>query len=211
MQKRFIISSLLIVALWFCSISAFGKQPSKPSSYKNSWSEVNWYQYGFRVGLNFSLNSEYSATDQLDKMLSAEFQGFVRFGKIIYAEIGLGYMFQKGTYEVPFGDNLTEERIETRYLQIPLKAVAYLPLSQKVAFTPNLGVIYQPLIQVTKNTIGYSKDNISKNPLLFTAGIGLKIHFVTVDVAYQKSFTSFFSDRTSTKPDFINVKLGFQL
>lgn len=182
--------------------------PSPPSDWKRLQNETSWLQYGFRLGFNIALELKYSETDKLDKSLSAEFGAYARFGKIVYGEIGFGYMFQKGTFESQLLS--ATERVETRYLQIPLKAVAFLPINKKIAFTPNVGLIYQPLIHVTKNGLDYNKSSIRNNSFAFVGGVGMKIHFITIDVAYRKNLTTFFKDRGSAKPSFFSIMIGFQ-
>lgn len=205
MQKtlKHIIFLLLFI---FSDGILLGVPNPSPNGTKRSH-DISWIQYGFRIGYNFALDSKYSATDVLSQSQSAEFGGYIRLGKIIYGEIGLGYMFHKGTYDTQLIQN---ERIETRYLQIPLKVVGYLPLGEKFALTPNIGVIYQPLLKVTKNEIDYNRSTLTNQQFYFTGGLGLKIKFVTVDVAYRKAFCPFFSDKASKKNSFCNVSLGFQ-
>ncbi|MBP5710694.1 MAG: outer membrane beta-barrel protein [Bacteroidales bacterium] len=206
-MRKIRIILLFVVALMASGSAAVA---APPSDWSRLVKEASWLQYGFRLGVNISLESKYSETDKLDKLLSAEFGAFARFGKIVYGEIGFGYMFHKGTYETAILPAAGTERVESRFLQIPIKAVAYLPVSNKVAFLPNFGVAYQPLIHVTKNSIGYDKSSINPHSFIFMAGTGLKIHFVTIDLAYKKNLTSFFKDRKSAKPSFFSIMLGFQ-
>ena len=207
MQKFKLIFLLAIFFVMNCTTMLHA---TPPSDWKRLQNEASWIQYGFRLGVNISLDSKYSETDHLDKLLSAEFGAFSRFGKIVYSEIGFGYMFHKGTYMTAHVTSGGYERIESRYLQIPMKAVAYLPVSQKIAFLPNLGVIYQPLVHVTKNDSGYNKSSITNHSFVLHAGLGLKIHFVTIDFAYRKNLTPFFKDRKSLKPSFMTIMIGFQ-
>ena len=93
-MRKIRIILLFVVAL-VASGSAAVAAP--PSDWSRLVKEASWLQYGFRLGVNISLESKYSETDKLDKLLSAEFGAFARFGKIVYGEIGFGYMFHKGT------------------------------------------------------------------------------------------------------------------
>jgi len=172
--------------------------------------ELSWMQLGFRIGYNISLTDQYSPTDEMKNLFSAEFGAFARFGKYVYAEVGIGYLFHKGHYTSNFPiPPVSNEIVETRFLQIPLKAVGYIPLKEKFAIFPAVGVLYQPLIQVSENYIGYSKKNITNHQFLFTASLGVRISYFTLEVAYRKSITPFFSDRTSGKPSYISIMAGF--
>lgn len=170
-------------------------------------------QWGFRVGTNFSLTKDLSVNDYMDKLVSGEFGAFIRVGRYVYAEVGIGYLFNKGTFEMDLDTlsmNTVKEVIEARYLQVPVKLVGYIPLVPKIALQPHVGVIYQPLLKVTDNDFNYSMDNLQKNQFLVTAGLGVKLFFVTVDISYRQSLMTFFSDRNSKKPAYINLMVGFQ-
>ena len=170
-------------------------------------------QWGFRVGTNFALTKDLSINDYMDKLVSGEFGAFIRVGRYIYAESGIGYMFNKGTFEMDIDTlsvNGAREVIEARYLQIPIKLVGYIPIVSKIAIQPHVGIIYQPLIKVTDNDFNYTMNNLQKNQFLATAGLGVKLFFVTIDLSYRQSLQTFFSDRDSKKPAFINLMVGFQ-
>lgn len=219
-RKMNFLRSVLLVVVFFLAM-IFSVRAAAPDSLlwrvgqgsvvaKESPSIV---QFGVRVGVNVKVGDfKYSARDLLKRLSSAEFGAFVRVGKHVYVETGLSYMFHKGTYSSVISDTLAPvtERVETRYLQVPLKLVGYIPLGKQFALLPHAGVIYQPLIGVTKNDIGFKKENISQHQLLFSGGIGAKLSFVLVEVAYKRSFFSFFSDRKSANPSFIAFTLGVQ-
>lgn len=206
MKKRL----LLILTTFILGLSSIVAHPKDVN--RQCGNSPSWLQYGFKIGANLGITSQYSETDKLKKLISAEFGAYARFGKHVYGEIGFGYTFHKGTYECPEMPAIeSSERVESRFLQIPVKAVGHIVLGKKIALQPNLGILYQPLIQVTKNEINYNKNTISRHQLLWTAGLGVKIHFVTVDLAYKKNFTPFFSQKKSAKPDYFNIQLGFQL
>lgn len=174
--------------------------------------ELSWMQLGFRVGCNISLTDRYSPTDEMKNLFSAEFGAYARFGKYVFAEVGIGYLFHKGHYTSNFPiPPVSNEIVETRFLQMPLKAVGYIELKKKFALFPAVGVLYQPLIQVSENYIGYSKKNISNHQFLFTASLGFRVSFFTLEAAYRKSIIPFFSDRISGKPSYISIMAGFML
>lgn len=206
-MKKTLLFILSAVMLSLCPTPTYSSEDEGKKK-----DDASWLQYGFKIGANLEITSQYSETDHLKKLVSGEFLGYARFGKYVYGEIGFGYTFHKGTYECPEVPAMeSSERVESRFLQIPVKAVGHIVLGKKVALQPQLGLLYQPLIQVTKNEINYNKNTISRHQLLWTAGLGVKIHFVTIDLAYKKNFTPFFSQKKSAKPDYFNIQLGFQL
>jgi hypothetical protein len=172
--------------------------------------------YGFHIGTDFLLGTrELSDYDHLDRTLSGTFGLFVRGGyRFIFAEVGLNYMFFKGNYEAKTFDfiSIGKETVESRYLQIPVKAVGYIPLGkqQVCALMPNVGIIYQPLIHFTKNDIRYGKNNLMEHQFLLHAGLGFRFKFFNVEVAYKKSLRPFYSDRESVKPSYLALMVGFQ-
>jgi hypothetical protein len=171
-------------------------------------------QYGFKLGTDLSLTSrQLSDYDHLNGLLSGTFGFYFRAGyEFIFGEIGLSYMFFKGRYDAytPDGGTLLgTETVESRYLQIPLKVVGQISLGKKFAFLPNAGFLYQPLIQNSKNDINYGKNNLTAHQFLFTAGMGIRIKFLTFDVTFKQSLKPFFADRPSIKPSFLNLMVGF--
>lgn len=178
-----------------------------------AYSQKHWYQVGFKIGANLPANRNYSvAGDYLQGLASADFSAFFRAGKYVYGEIGIGYTFLKGTYSqkntnVAGYDN---ELVETRYLQIPVKMVGYLPLGKTFALLPHVGIIYQPLLQVTDNVIGFSKTTLERNMTLLTTGLDVKIGFIVLGVNYRYSFQNFFRNKEGKNPQFVNICAGFQ-
>ncbi len=173
-------------------------------------SPVPWLQLGFRIGYNFSLMNNYSATDEMKKLFCGEFNTFVRFGKHVYFETGIGYFFHKGHYNTSFIDPpVSNEIVETRFLQVPMKVVGFYGFKEKYGLFTTVGALYQPLIQVSKNYIDYSLENITRHQFLFSTSIGTRISFLTIEVGYRKLLTPFFTDRKSNKPDFLSLMIGF--
>lgn len=181
--------------------------------YQRANSELSSYlQYGFKLGTDIMVSSkQLSSCDELNQFYSGMFGFYLRGGyKYIFGEIGFNYIFYKGRYEVTMDNGilLPEETVESRYFHIPLKIVGYIPIKDNFAFIPNVGIVYKPLIHVTKNDIYYSKHNLQKHQFLFTAGVGFKIKFVTVDVSYCKDLKPYYQDKSSMKPSYVNVSLG---
>lgn len=171
------------------------------------------YHVGFKISTSFSINDDYSVTGvQLTGLKCADFGVFARVGKFVYAELGLGYGFYKGTYTQETGGITlyNNEMVETRHLQIPIKAVGYVPLGKSCAFEPYAGIIYQPLLKVTQNNINFSKNNIEKNQTLLTAGFDMKLGFILLGVNYRYSFQHFFQKIDGKHPQYVNICAGFQ-
>ena len=168
-----------------------------------------WHQFGFKLGTTFSINKNYSYEDKLEGLANGEFGVFFRAGKFVYAEIGVGYAFYKGT----FTNNtlgLTDQKVETRHIQVPVKLVGNVQLGRKSAFLPFVGVIYQPVLQVTNNNLGYSKKTLNTNQTLLTAGFDMKFGPIILGVNYRYSLLKYFENKDGDHPQFINICAGFQ-
>lgn len=191
-MKRLILSLTL---LWLGCASLFAQ---------------NWYQVGFKIGTSFPISRNYSLEgDRLTGLLDGEFNVFFRAGKIIYGEVGIGYAFYKGDFT---NDNVgfSNVRVETRHLQLPVKAVANLKLGKSVTFLPFVGIIYQPVLKVTDNGIGYDKKSINTNQTLLTGGIDLKFGPIILGANYRCSLKPFFRYKEGAKFQYINICAGFQ-
>ena len=176
--------------------------------------QQNWYQVGFKISASFPTNRIYSVdNDYLSSLTAADFGAFFRAGKYVYGEVGLGYAFYKGDYTVQTatGSNLFEpERVELRHLQIPVKAVGNIPLTRSLSLLPFAGIIWQPLLKVTANDIGYDKNTIQHNSVLFTTGFDFKIGPIVLGANYRYSLTRFFQNKEGKHPQYVNVCVGFQ-
>lgn len=176
----------------------------------------SYLQYGFHLGTDLMLSGrQLSSFDNLENLLSGIFGFFVRGGyQYIFGELGFHYMFFKGYYNVSTLDGipLGAETVESRYLQIPFKIVGYIPVGKRnmCAFLPHVGISYQPLIHVTTNDINYGKHNLTPHQFLYQAGLGFRVKFFNVEVAWKKSIKPFYCDRTSLKPSYLNILVGFQ-
>ncbi|MBR6333958.1 MAG: hypothetical protein IKR77_06170 [Bacteroidales bacterium] len=174
----------------------------------------NWYQVGFKISASFPTNRMYSVdNDYLISLTAADFGAFFRAGKYVYGEVGFGYAFYKGDYTVKLADgsNLFEPaRVELRHLQIPVKAVGNVPLTRTLSLLPFAGIIWQPLVKVTGNDIGYNKNTL-KQSVLFTSGLDFKLGPIVLGVNYRYSLTRFFQNKEGKHPQYVNVCVGFQL
>ncbi|MBR4136577.1 MAG: hypothetical protein IKU03_09280 [Bacteroidales bacterium] len=174
----------------------------------------NWYQVGFKISASFPTNRFYSVdNDYLCSLTAADFGAFFRAGRYVYGEIGLGYAFYKGDYTVKLDDGsfaFDPVRVELRHLQIPVKAVGNVRLTRSVSLLPFAGIIWQPLLKVTGNTIGYNKNTLKNNSLLFTTGFDFKIGPIVLGVNYRYSLTKFFQNKEGKHPQYMNACVGFQ-
>lgn len=168
------------------------------------------FMYGFKIGYNVPMQKQYSFSDTLSASVSAEFGAFFRAGKYVYGEIGFNYMFHKATFNALVADTLMDAFAELRYIQIPIKALAYLPVAERVAFTPNVGIIYQPLVALKNNDAFYNKRTIQTHQFVFTAGLGIRFHFLSLEVNYRQMLRDFYVDKPGERPNFMNLVLGFQ-
>lgn len=177
-------------------------------------SAQNWYQAGFRVGTSFATQRNYSFDGvYLNGLRNADFGIYFRAGKYVYGEVGFTYAFFKGDFTKELVGGLTEysnQRVETRYLQIPIKAVGYIPFGRTSAVMPFAGIIYQPLVGVTANDIGYSKQTLERNLLFATAGLELKFGPIVFGCDYRYSFQTFFQNVDGKHPQYVHIGAGFQ-
>ncbi len=222
MRNRTLLLCILLYALQY-TVSAtdrdsvlFRNAQSPAISLSSERGELGDYlQYGVRIGTDINLSSKWiSDLDYQKRHLSAQFGFYVRGGyRFIFAETGLEYTFHKCFYETwtPDGLPIASETVESRYLQIPLKAVGLIKAGNICAFLPYAGIIYKPLIHCSKNDINYGKATLTRHQCQFTAGLELRIKFVTIGAGYQYNLMPFFSDRKSVRQQFLSINLGVQL
>ena len=169
----------------------------------------NWYQIGFKIGTQFPIVHDYSDVDYLTGTRTLHFGGYFRAGKYVYGEIGFGYQYYKNRFIVTQPDGSTlGDLVENRYLVIPVKVIGDVRISKKIAFMPTIGVSYQPLLKVTDNFLGYSKENIEKHWVLLTTGFDMRFGFITIGVDYRYSFQHFFRNKDGKKPQYIGISAG---
>ena len=169
----------------------------------------NWYQIGFKIGTQFPLTHNYTDVDYLTGTRTVHFGGYFRAGKYVYGEIGFGYQYFKNRFRVTLpNDSLSDDLVENRYLVIPVKVVGDVRITKKISFMPQVGISYQPLLKVTDNILGYSKENIEKHWVLLTAGFDMRLGYITLGVDYRYSFQHFFKNREGQKPQYIGISAG---
>jgi hypothetical protein len=168
-----------------------------------------WYQIGFKISTQFPLVRDYTDVDYLSSMRTVNFGGCFRAGKYVFGEIGFGYQYYKNRFDVTQPDGtVLEDLVENRYLVIPIKVVGDVKISKKISFMPQVGISYQPLIKVTDNFLGYSKDNIEKHWVLLTAGFDMRFGFITIGVDYRYSLQNFFQNKEGKHPQYIGISAG---
>ena len=191
-MKRGIILSVLLLA-----VTVVGAQKQK------------WYQIGFRISTQFTLNKEYSPSVHLSSMRTVHFGGYFRAGKYVFGEIGFGYQYFKHNFSIYDQDgNKLEDLVENRYLVIPIRAVGEVKISKKITFLPHMGISYQPLIKVTDNTLGFDKKTFERQWVLLTTGFDMRFGFITLGVDYRYSFQHFFQNQDGQKPQYIGISAG---
>ncbi len=169
----------------------------------------NWYQFGFRVSTQVPLVRAYSNEDYLENLRTPHFGAYFRAGKYVYGEIGIGYQYFKGRFVVNLHNGETmNDLVETRYLVIPIKAVGDVPITKKIAFMPHLGILYQPLLKVTDNILGYSKENIENQSVMLTTGFDFRFSFITIGADYRYSFQHFFQNKEGRRPQYAGITVG---
>ncbi len=169
----------------------------------------NWYQFGFRVSTQVPLVRAYSNEDYLENLRTPHFGAYFRAGKYVYGEIGIGYQYFKGRFVVNLHNGETmNDLVETRYLVIPIKAVGDVPITKKIAFMPHLGILYQPLLKVTDNILGYSKENVENQWVMLTTGFDFRFSFITIGADYRYSFQHFFQNKEGRRPQYAGITVG---
>ena len=169
----------------------------------------NWYQIGFRVSTQIPLVRAYSYEDYLSNLRTPHFGVYFRAGKYVYGEIGLGYQYFKGRFEVNLHNGETiNDLVETRYLVIPIKAVGDVPITKKISFMPQVGILYQPLLKVTENILGYDKTNIESQWVLFTTGFDFRFGFLTIGADYRLSLQHYFRNKDGRLPQYAGITVG---
>ncbi len=189
MRKTVIIAGIILAAL--------------------SMQAQNWYQIGLRVSTQIPLVREYSNVDYLSTLRTPHVGVYFRAGKYVYGEVGIGYQYFRSRFDVTLSDGTEfSDMIQTHYLVLPFKAVGEVPITKKIAFLPYVGVLYQPLLKVSENVLGYDKTNIENQWALLTAGFDFRLGFITLGVDYRYSFQNYFTSKEGRKPQYIGISLG---
>ena len=202
-----------LLRITFCAIMVLSllNAPTIQASQRRDNNSL--WRFGFRVGANVPFSKQITIDYKAKSLLSVEFGGFARFGKHVFGELGLGYTFQKNKIDArldPNSDWDFMETVEFRYLQIPILLVGEINIGKKVSILPHVGVIYQPLLKVTDNVLDLKKQDFVKHPFLFSGGLGLKVHYVTLTLSYRHAFRPYLLNSSAAKPSYLNISVGFQ-
>lgn len=173
-----------------------------------------WRQFGLKIETNFTLERNYANDGTtLDGLINPDAYIFFRGGKFIYGEIGFGYSFFKGDFsrKNPDGNYVFHnETVKLHSLMIPVKLMGYIPLGKVVAIEPYAGIIYQPIISISDNTIDFSKKTLEQNMLFANAGLDFKFGPIIIGANYKYGLYTFFTNKEGKKPQFVNICVGFQ-
>ncbi len=169
----------------------------------------NWYQLGLKFSTQVPLVRAYSDVDYLSTLRTPHIGFYFRAGKYVYGEVGIGYQYFRSRFETTLPDGeKRNDMVFTHYLVIPVKAVGNVQISKSVAFLPFAGILYQPLLKVSENTLFYNKETIENQWCLFTAGFDFRFGFLTLGVDYRYSFQNYFQHKSGKKPQFIGLSAG---
>ena len=173
-----------------------------------------WRQFGLKIETNFALERNYANDGTtLDGLINPDGYLFFRGGKFIYGEIGFGYSFFKGDFSRKNPDEsyvFHNETVKLHSLMIPVKLMGYIPLGRVVAIEPYAGIIYQPIVSVSDNTIDFSKKTLEQNMLFANAGVDFKFGPIIIGANYKYGLSTFFTNKEGKKPQFMNICVGFQ-
>jgi hypothetical protein len=172
------------------------------------------FRAGFRIGMNFPFTRGFSDDWTSTRIFSPDFGGYFRVGEIVFGEAGIGYTFQKNRFAVDLGSGAYDqfdEVVEMRFLQIPIRAVGEFRIKKIFSLQPALGFIYQPLLQVSDNLIGFSKNNLTNHYFILTAGLGFAIYFFTFELSFRQFLQNWMPESRMKKPSYLHFALGFQI
>lgn len=154
------------------------------------------YRYGFKAAYNLPLENDYSMISG-DRSRSAEIGFYGGFGARFSGEVGLEIYFNKRYFlnSSPFLTSM----IETRYMQIPIRGKYEFPFHKKQKIYGTVGIIYQQLINISINNIGYNKKMMTKSPFSLTFGVGYTYQFFSFELNYRHFLLNFDKDTSKNK------------
>jgi len=191
LSKRFSIA--LVLSVWAILMSNLAAQ-----SYQND----SFFKYGFKLGYNIPLESDYSNI-MGKRTMSGEVGFWGRVGNQYAGEMGFEIYFNKRYFS---GDNPSlSSMIETRYLQVPVRFRIEFSTFKEQKIHGAIGIIWQQLLQVSENNVGYSKKNVLKSPFVFTVGVGYSYKFITFELNYRHFLRNFDLDNSKNKQKYLNL------
>ncbi|MDL2312217.1 hypothetical protein LJC68_05015 [Bacteroidales bacterium OttesenSCG-928-B11] len=200
-----------IITLLFLSVLFFQQVDARTIKWKRNES---LYRAGFRIGCNIPLTHQFSENRTSTRMFSPDFAGYFRVGKLVFGEIGIGYTFQKNRFAIDQGTGVYDkydEIVEMRFLQIPLRAVGEFELGEFFSLQPSVGFIYQPLLHVNDNVLGYSKKNLTNHYFVLTAGVGFSVYFFSFELSYRHFLQNWVPKSDVKRQSTLHLSLGFQI
>lgn len=162
------------------------------------------FKYGFKAGFNTPFVKDYSVVPG-NWTFSGEVGFFGRIGKKYSVDIGVDVNFNKLYFnsDSPFLSSM----IETKFLQIPLRFLIEFPTYKFQKLQLSTGLLYQQLINVSINNIGYSQKNITKQQFIYTVGVGYSYKFVTIELNYRHFLKNFDVETTKKKQKHLNISI----
>lgn len=162
------------------------------------------FKYGFKAGVNVPLVVDYS-TIPGKRTLSGEIGFFGRVGRIYCGELGLDINFNKRYFVND--TSYTSSMVETRFLQIPIRFLADIPIQKFQKVQLSTGLLFQQLINVSINNVGYSQKNITKQQYIYTIGVGYSYKFVTFEINYRYFLRNFDLGTSKKKQKYLNISM----
>jgi hypothetical protein len=169
-----------------------------------SYKDDSFFKYGFKAAANLPLESDYSMIPG-KRSMCGEVGFYGRFGGKLSGEIGLDIYFNKRYFSnsSPFLSSM----IETRYLQIPIRGRIEFPTKKNQKIHGVAGIIYQQLISISQNNVGYDKRVMTKSPFLLTCGVGYSYQFLSFEINYRHFLLNFDINDTKSKQKQLNFAM----
>lgn len=164
----------------------------------------NLFKYGFKAGINVPLVTNYSLVPG-KRTLSGEIGFFGRVGRIYCGELGLDINFNK-LYFIN-DTSYTSSMVETKFLQIPIRFLVDIPIQKFQKVQLSTGLLFQQLINVSINNVGYSQKNITKQQFVYTIGAGYSYKFVTLEINYRYFLGYFDLGMNKKKQKYLNISM----
>ncbi len=196
MLKHLLRSSFLLLFLSIICISS--KAQRQIGDYP--------FHYGFKIGYNLALERDYSSIPG-NRTRTGSFGLWAEYGEPFFVQTGVQFFIQK-RYFLNDTTHLAG-MLETLYLQIPFGGGFNIPLNKQHALRLKAGGVYQQLLKVSINNVGYSMGNITKSHFNLFCGVGYRYHFVTLELNYLHFLRNFDTISPKSKEKYLEMALLF--
>lgn len=196
MLKHLLRSSFLLLFLFIFCISS--KAQRQIGDYP--------FHYGFKIGYNLALERDYSTVPG-DRTRAGYFGLWAEYGEPFFVHSGVQFLIQK-RYFLNDTTHLAG-MLETRYVQIPIGGGLNIPLNKQHALRLKAGGVYQQLLKVSINNVGYSMSNITKSHFNLFCGVGYRYRFVTLELNYLHFLRNFDTISPKSKEKYLEMALLF--